>query len=392
MDWVIGLITGLGIISGILTLIKRDKKMGIIQLILTIIVPISISLWCLKKEDFVFGGTDWEFMIQTATIDRMLEPWLILALFIILLVLIFIFIVVTDNNDSSKTSLRLKWICQAQFAGFYTANAEEYYKEAGLNVEIEPAGPNISPIQSVTSGANEFGIAGAEQVITAIDNGVPIVAIAVIYRETPEALTSKKYLNITKPEDLIGKTVGIVYENDENLYRLFLKKNNIDEKSINEVPAITGISQILTDKVDAKMAYEMNDATLLELEGEEVNVLKFRDYGVKVYADTIFTTKELIEKDPEKVRKFVNSSIKGWHEAINNPEKAIDELIKVNSSLNYEHQLGYLNKSIPIILTDEKIGISDEAVWQDMIDNLYDFGVIKNKLKANEIFTNEFID
>lgn len=311
---------------------------------------------------------------------------------IILLVLIFIFIVVTDNNDSSKTSLRLKWICQSQFAGFYTANAEEYYKEAGLNVEIEPAGPNISPIQSVTSGANEFGIAGAEQVITAIDNGVPIVAIAVIYRETPEALTSKKYLNITKPEDLIGKTVGIVYENDENLYRLFLKKNNIDEKSINEVPAITGISQILTDKVDAKMAYEMNDATLLELEGEEVNVLKFRDYGVKVYADTIFTTKELIEKDPEKVRKFVNSSIKGWHEAINNPEKAIDELIKVNSSLNYEHQLGYLNKSIPIILTDEKIGISDEAVWQDMIDNLYDFGVIKNKLKANEIFTNEFID
>lgn len=311
---------------------------------------------------------------------------------IILLVLIFIFIVVTDNNDSSKTSLRLKWICQAQFAGFYTANAEEYYKEAGLNVEIEPAGPNISPIQSVTSGANEFGIAGAEQVITAIDNGVSIVAIAVIYRETPEALTSKKYLNITKPEDLIGKTVGIVYENDENLYRLFLKKNNIDEKSINEVPAITGISQILTDKVDAKMAYEMNDATLLELEGEEVNVLKFRDYGVKVYADTIFTTKELIEKDPEKVRKFVNSSIKGWHEAINNPEKAIDELIKVNSSLNYEHQLGYLNKSIPIILTDEKIGISDEAVWQDMIDNLYDFGVIKNKLKANEIFTNEFID
>lgn len=311
---------------------------------------------------------------------------------IILLVLIFIFIVVTDNNDSSKTSLRLKWIYQAQFAGFYTANAEEYYKEAGLNVEIEPAGPNISPIQSVTSGANEFGIAGAEQVITAIDNGVPIVAIAVIYRETPEALTSKKYLNITKPEDLIGKTVGIVYENDENLYRLFLKKNNIDEKSINEVPAITGISQILTDKVDAKMAYEMNDATLLELEGEEVNVLKFRDYGVKVYADTIFTTKELIEKDPEKVRKFVNSSIKGWHEAINNPEKAIDELIKVNSSLNYEHQLGYLNKSIPIILTDEKIGILDEAVWQDMIDNLYDFGVIKNKLKANEIFTNEFID
>lgn len=173
---------------------------------------------------------------------------------------------------------------------------------------------------------------------------------------------------------------------------MFLKKNGIDEKSINEVPAITGISQILTDKVDAKMAYEMNDSVLLELEGEEVNVLKFRDYGVKVYADTIFTTKELIEKDPEKVRKFVNSSIKGWKEAINNPEKAINQLLEVNSSLNYDHQLGYLNKSIPIILTDEEIGVSDKEVWQDMINNLYDFGAIKNKIDVNEVFTNEFID
>lgn len=90
MNWIIAIITGLGIVSGILTLIKGNKKMGIIQLILTIIVPIVTSLWCLKKGDFVFGGTDWEFMIQTAAIDGMMQPWLILTLFIILLVLIFI--------------------------------------------------------------------------------------------------------------------------------------------------------------------------------------------------------------------------------------------------------------------------------------------------------------
>lgn len=218
------------------------------------------------------------------------------------------------------------------------------------------------------------------------------MAIAVIYRETPEALTSKKTLNIKEPRDLIGKTVGVVYGDDENLYRIMLKKNGIDEKSINEVPALTGISQILTDKVDAKMAYEMNDAVLLELEGEDVNVLSFRDYGVKVYADTIFTTKEMIENNPEKVKKFLRASIKGWREAINNPEKAINQLLEVNSSLNYEHQLGYLNGSIPIILTDQKIGFSEKAVWQEMIDNLYEFGTIKNKIDVNQVFTNEFLE
>lgn len=298
----------------------------------------------------------------------------------------------TDKDISNNTSVRLKWVCQAQFAGFYTAKAKGFYEAKGLNVEIEPAGPNISSIQSVVSGVNEFGIAGAEEIITSIYNGVPIVAIAVIYRETPEALTSLKEKNITKPEDLIGKTVGVIYGNDENLYRTFLKNNNIEESQIKEVPAITGISQILTDKVDAKMAYEMNDPILLQLQGEEVNVLRFRDYGVNVYADTIFTTKEMIEKNPEKVRDFVNASIEGWKEAVENPEESIKELLKVNGTLNYEHQLGYLKESIPIVCTDEKIGVSNPTIWENMINNLYDFGIIKNKLNTNDVFTNEFIN
>ena len=191
---------------------------------------------------------------------------------IIILVVGLIVKFINSNNNTNATSIRLKWICQAQFAGIYMAEAEGYYKEAGLEVTIDPAGPNISPIQSVASGANEFGIAGTEQVITAIDNGVPIVAVAVIYRETPEALTSLKEENIYEPKDLIGKTVGVVYGDDENLYRMFLKNNGINEGDIEEVPALTGISQILTEKVDAKMAYEMNDATLLRLEGKDIVV------------------------------------------------------------------------------------------------------------------------
>ena len=317
----------------------------------------------------------------------------IIGLIILIIAVIAFFMIFNSKskNKLEKTSLRLKWVCQAQFAGYYSALKEGYYKDVGLSVTIDPAGPNISPIQSVTSGVNEFGIAGAEQIITAIDNKVPIVAIAVIYRETPEALVSKKELNIKVPKDLEGKTVGVVYENDENLYRLFLKKNNVDENSIKEVPAITGISQVMTEQVDAKMAYEMNDAILLELEGEKVNLLRFRDYGIKVYADTIFTTKEMVEKHPDKVKKFLKASLKGWNYAIENPEKSVSQLIEINPTLKYEHQLGYLKGSIPLIMTDEKIGVSDSKIWENMIDNLYENKMIKKKIKASEVYTNEFL-
>ncbi len=318
---------------------------------------------------------------------------IIVGLIILIIAVIAFFMIFNSKskNKLEKTSLRLKWVCQAQFAGYYSALKEGYYKDVGLSVTIDPAGPNISPIQSVTSGVNEFGIAGAEQIITAIDNKVPIVAIAVIYRETPEALVSKKELNIKTPKDLEGKTVGVVYENDENLYRLFLKKNKVDENNIKEVPAITGISQVMTDQVDAKMAYEMNDAILLELEGEKVNLLRFRDYGVKVYADTIFTTKEMVEKHPDKVKKFLKASLKGWNYAIENPEKSVSQLIEINPTLKYEHQLGYLKGSIPLIMTDEKIGVSDSKIWENMIDNLYENKMIKKKIKASEVYTNEFL-
>lgn len=77
---------------------------------------------------------------------------------------------------------------------------------------------------------------------------------------------------------------------------------------------------------------------------------------------------------------------------MDNPTEAINQLLNVNSSLNYDHQLGYLKGSMPIIKTDENIGYSDENVWQDMIDNLYDFGTIKNKIEANQVFTNEFLE
>lgn len=83
--FVIGFIVGIGFYTGVRTIQVSNRKLGMIQLVLTFLAPVSVYLWCLKKTKFVFGGTDWEFFIQTATVDRMIEPWLILVLYIGLL-------------------------------------------------------------------------------------------------------------------------------------------------------------------------------------------------------------------------------------------------------------------------------------------------------------------
>jgi len=299
-------------------------------------------------------------------------------------------IVSVDKEDN--ISLRLKWINQAQFAGFFIANSKGFYKENNLNVKIEPGGPNISPIQMVVSGANDFGIVGADQIILARNKGIPVVAIGIIYKQTPISLVSLKEKNITKPEDIVGKKIAVVYGNDEVLYKIMLFKQKIDRSKLNEVAQIPDVSQLLTNQVEVKMVYEMNDPVLLKIQGKETNIIRFRDYGVDFYGDTLFTTEDMIKNHPDVVNKFVKASFKGWKYTIENPVEAIDETMRVNPNLNKQAQFGYLQTSIPIISKDDKLGFSDIEIWENMQKELIGQKIISESIEIDKAFNNSFLE
>lgn len=82
LNFIIGFLVGIGFYTGIRTIQISSKTRGIIQIVVTFLAPILFHFWCLKKSNFVFGGSDWEFLIQTATVDKMIEPWLILIIYI----------------------------------------------------------------------------------------------------------------------------------------------------------------------------------------------------------------------------------------------------------------------------------------------------------------------
>lgn len=103
MNFVIGFLVGFGFYIGVRTIQVSNKVRGIIQLFLTFLAPILVHLWCLKKSSFAFGGTDFEFLVQTATVDRMIEPWLILILYIGLIFLIIYNLVQIEKiNNKNK--------------------------------------------------------------------------------------------------------------------------------------------------------------------------------------------------------------------------------------------------------------------------------------------------
>lgn len=325
-----------------------------------------------------------------------MKKYLIIIGLLLLIASIFaaknIFLAKKSSIERIKINVRLKWIHQAQFSGFYVAREKGYYNDEGLDVTLNPGGPDISPTQTVLTGTDQFGVIGADQILLAREKNVPLRSIAVIYKQSPVAISSLEESKITSASDLKGKTIAVVYGKDEEIiYKALLEKNNINRADVKEVPLLFDLSQLTTKKVDAQIVYEINEPILLKQKGFNINLIKPRDYGINFYSDTIFTTDEMINNQPEIVSKFMRATKKGWEEAINNQDEAINFVLKYNNSLNKEHQSEFLKLSIPLIIKDSQFGISDIDGWKSMQELMLKQGVMKKEVALDDAFTNKYL-
>ncbi|MEY2672086.1 MAG: hypothetical protein RL687_503, partial [Candidatus Parcubacteria bacterium] len=210
--------------------------------------------------------------------------------FLLIILSVFIFKYYVQSNKKykgpvSNVNLQLKWKHQAQFAGNYVAIEKGFYEDEGMIVNPIPFDFKGSVVDIVVSGAADFGIGAADELILARSKGVPIKAIAVIYRINPTVAYSLKKSNITKPQDFVGKTVGIQKTaNIKYMYGAMMTKLGIDRNKINEVDIGHDASELLDGSVDVSTGYIINEPNLVKEAGQDVNTILLADYGVDMYA------------------------------------------------------------------------------------------------------------
>lgn len=294
-----------------------------------------------------------------------------------------------------KVVVRLKWVNQAQFAGFYAAKEKGYYKDAGLDVDIRPGGSDFPAVQMVTSGSEDFGVTGADQVLLSRAQGAEIVAVSVIYRQTPFSIMTLKKSGITSMKDLVGKKVAVKLGGNEELtYRLMLKEAGVSAKLVEEVPVKYDISPLLSGQVAAFPGYAINETLAAEEQGYPVNEIKPSDYNINLYADTLFTTQKIIDKDPDMVKAFTQATMKGWDYAIKNPDEAAALGLKYDKQLKIDHEKAMMKASLPYLSAGEdKLGVMDEKAWSKLQDELVETGFLKENQKSdiNKAFTNKYV-
>jgi len=300
-----------------------------------------------------------------------------------------------SNSNLEKTSIRLRWITQSQFAGIFYANQKGYFKENGLEVEVNSGGPNVNYMQIVGSNAEDFGICGATQIIEARDKGLPVVALATIFKGNPNIFFAKKGRGIDSPLDWPGKKVAVFYGYDhEVIYKAILKKLQIDPKTIEEYPVTIDITPFLSDKVDVWGGYIINQPLVAEEKGFDIIRFYPNDYGVVVSGDVLFTTEKVIREKPELVSKVVNSVIKGWEDAMQNKDEAVDAVLNLDSKLNKDHEKNMIMWVDSLIYDGNpkrKIGWIEKENWENMVELWEEFNLTNNKIEPESCYDASFI-
>lgn len=298
-----------------------------------------------------------------------------------------------DGNKRSKASVRLKWLHQAQFAGFYVASEKHFYRDAGIDAEIQPGGVDFPAIQMVASGSADFGVTGADQILLARQKGIPIVAVAVIYRESPFCYFTLQTSKIQKVEDFPGHHIGVKLGGNEELtYRAMVRRAGVNPSTILEVPVKYDMTPLFTGVVDAWPGYSINEPLVAQEQGHPVRYIWPKKYGLSLYADTLFTTERLIHDDPDFVRRFVRATLRGWNDAVQHPGDAVAATLKFDDKLSAAHERAMMNASVPLLKPDSAaIGHMEAAKWQQLQDLLIQGQFLPGKVDVNRAFTNEFV-
>lgn len=305
--------------------------------------------------------------------------------------------VVDAAQAQEAVSVRLRWVTQTQFAGVYVALEKGFYKEAGLNVKINPGGPNVSTESLVASGADQFAVSGAtDSMLFAREKKLPIVAIGMSLQTTPYAFVSQKDSSIKSIKDFAGKTASAWFTGSQYQLYTALHHEGLDPKAVNVVSQPFSMQPFIDGKYDISTVTLYNELLVLKDKNVPVNLFRADAHGVRGQDNAIITSEKMVQQKPEVVQAFLNATLRGWKYAIQNQAEAVDIVVKAGSGLNKTHQANMLAAYAELMTAGT--GRSKGLGWVDLDaakavnDNLVKFSALKAPVDVAPAFTNQFWD
>jgi NitT/TauT family transport system substrate-binding protein len=274
------------------------------------------------------------------------------------------------QGKTRTVNLQLGWLAGNNQLGEVAAKNLGYFEEEHLELKIQPGGPNNDGIAVVASGRFEVGqVSSSPSLMLAASQQIPVTCFAVGAQQHPYAYFSLPKKPVRKPEDLIGKKVGI-QATARILLTALLKEHNIPESKVEVVVIGSEMTPILTGQTDVVSGWVTNTTTLKVLGPERID-MRLWDAGVKLYALPYYATHDTIAKQPELLAAFTRAASRGWAWAKANTDKAVDFLKQDYPSLNREDEVAGSKALLQFVFDDKTKakgwGTFEPAVWAAQI-------------------------
>ena len=236
-----------------------------------------------------------------------------------------------------KLVLQLKWVTQAQFAGYYVAKDKGFYDAVDLDVEIKPGGPDIAPAQVIAGGGADVIIDWMPSALASREKGVPLVNIAQPFKSSGMMLTCLKESGIKTPEDFRGRTLGVWFFGNEYPFLSWMSQLNIPtDGSDNGVTVLKqgfNVDPLLQKQADCISTMTYNEYWQVidaGISADDLITFKYEDQGVATLEDGIYVMEADLddEKKVDMFRRFVKASMEGWKYAEANPEEAAEIVLE----------------------------------------------------------------
>jgi NitT/TauT family transport system substrate-binding protein len=297
----------------------------------------------------------------------------------------------SSSHKATKITVQLKWVTQAQFAGFYAAQANGYYKQAGLDVNLKLGGPDIVPEQVVLGGQAEFGVDWLPSLFSNRDQGNDLVNIAQVYARSGTTEVTFKKSGINSIAQMKGKKYGVWIFGNEFEQQAALVKAGLDpKKDVTLVKQNFDMVAFLKGEIDAASAMTYNElAQVLETKNPatgklytmaDLKVFKMSDIGTGMLQDGIFTKGSWIKSPANQATavKFLTATFRGWAYCRDHAKACVATVVKQGTALPAGHQAWQMNEVNALIWPNRLgIGVMDPLQWKQTNSIATKFKVIK---------------
>ena len=279
--------------------------------------------------------------------------------------------------------LQLNGAHSFQFAGYYAAKEQGYYREAGLDVEIKESDSSIDLISKVTSDQAQFGI-GDSTLLLARHAGQPVVALAVIFQHSPQVLIARQEQSTQDIHSLLGKRIGLAQHTGE--LSAFLQQAGLPAEYYIRQEYHQDYTDLMTGKTDAISASSIHEPFFLDRAIVPYHIYSPRSIGIDFYGDALFTSEQELKTNPGRTQAFTAASLQGWRYALTHQAHIADLIFdKYSRNLPRDFYSFEAAKMLPLIRPDLiEIGQMDPGRWQHIAQTYSNLGLLPQHFSLDD--------